>query len=60
MVEGWRIQVAVGAVLLGVGVLAGLAQALGGSGDDAVVAGSFGALGGFGLATLLLGLRNEE
>lgn len=50
----------VGSVSLGVGVLAGLARALGADGTRTGEAGLFGALAGYGLVTLLIGLRGSE
>jgi hypothetical protein len=55
-----RLVAYVGSLAMGVGVLAGLARALGAGGDRTAEAGLFGALAGYGLVTLIIGLRGLE
>jgi hypothetical protein len=55
-----RLIAFVGSIALGVGVMAGLARALGVDGDRTGQAALFGALAGYGLVTLIVGLRGDE
>jgi hypothetical protein len=60
MVDQGRLVAFVGSVALGIGVLAGLARALGADGSRTGQAALFGALAGYGLVTLIIGLRGSE
>ena len=60
MVDQRRLVAFVGSIALGVGLLAGLARALGADGGRTGQAALFGALAGYGLVTLIVGLRASE
>jgi len=60
VINDGRLIALVGSLALGVGVFAALARALGADGGRTAEAGLFGALAGYGLVTMLVGLRGRD